>query len=93
VFQKDYAQAFGEADATFIMVPYDQSTIAATNQFSSAELVGDIQAGGREARLMETVEAGVADVAKSSKSGDLVAVLSNGGFGGFIPKLLEALKG
>jgi UDP-N-acetylmuramate: L-alanyl-gamma-D-glutamyl-meso-diaminopimelate ligase len=92
VFQKDYAEAFGEADSVFIMVPYDQSRIDAADQFSSAELVGDLASAGKQARLMESVESGVVDVAQSSRAGDLVAVLSNGGFGGFIPKLLEELK-
>lgn len=92
VFQKDYGLAFGEADSTFIAVPYDQSKIAAGDQFSSDQLVADILAHGRQAALMHSVEAGVVQVADGSRSGDLVAVLSNGGFGGFIPKLLEALK-
>lgn len=92
VFQKDYVEAFCEGDATFIAVPYDQSKIAATDQFSSDQLVSDLEGKGRSAYLMASVEEGVQQVSKFSRSGDLVAVLSNGGFGGFIPKLLEALK-
>jgi UDP-N-acetylmuramate: L-alanyl-gamma-D-glutamyl-meso-diaminopimelate ligase len=92
VFQKDYGDAFCEGDATFIAVPYDQSKIAADDQFSSDQLVSDLVTRGRSAHLMASVEEGVEQVSKFSRSGDLVAVLSNGGFGGFIPKLLEALK-
>jgi UDP-N-acetylmuramate: L-alanyl-gamma-D-glutamyl-meso-diaminopimelate ligase len=92
VFQKDYALAFGEADSIFIASPYDQTKIASDDQFSSAQLVGDLEERGKRARLMETVEAGVLEVARDSQKGDVVAVLSNGGFGGFIPKLLDALK-
>jgi UDP-N-acetylmuramate: L-alanyl-gamma-D-glutamyl-meso-diaminopimelate ligase len=92
VFQQDYAEAFGEADQVFIAAPYDQSHIDAANQFSSAQLVADLKQGGKNAQVMDTVEAGVLEVARASGAGDVVAVLSNGGFGGFIPKLLEALK-
>ncbi|MBC7692770.1 MAG: UDP-N-acetylmuramate dehydrogenase [Methylotenera sp.] len=92
VFQKDYAIAFDEADATFIMVPFDQSKISSDDQFSSDQLVDDISGRGKSGHLMNTVEEGVAQVAAFAKSGDLVAVLSNGGFGGFIPKLLDAIK-
>jgi UDP-N-acetylmuramate: L-alanyl-gamma-D-glutamyl-meso-diaminopimelate ligase len=92
VFQKDYADAFAEADAAFISTPYDQSKIAAEDHFSSDELVTDLKSGGVAAFVLPTVEEGVTQVSKFSRSGDLVAVLSNGGFGGFIPKLLEALK-
>lgn len=92
VFQKDYAHAFSEADSIVIAVPYDQSKIKPEDQFSSDELVGDLKEAGKSAQLMHTVEEGVELIASQSRQGDLVAVLSNGGFGGFIPKLLEALK-
>src|SRR5262249_29019041 len=39
IFQKDYAEAFGEADSVHIAVPYDQSKIQAHDQFSSDQLV------------------------------------------------------
>ncbi len=92
IFQKEYAEAFLEADSVFIATPYDQTKIAASDQFSSSELVADLVARKRSAEVMTTVEEGVAQVARGAQSGDLIAVLSNGGFGGFIPKLLEALK-
>jgi len=92
VFQKDYAAAFAEADATFIAVPYDQTKIPTGDQFSSDQLVDDISNQGRSAALMVNVEEGVLQVARFAKSGDLIAVLSNGGFGGFIPKLLKELE-
>jgi UDP-N-acetylmuramate: L-alanyl-gamma-D-glutamyl-meso-diaminopimelate ligase len=83
--------AFCEADATFISAPYDQTKIAADDQFSSDQLVSDLKSRGKSAELMTTVEEGVSQVSKFTRSQDLVAVLSNGGFGGFIPKLLEKL--
>ncbi len=92
VFQQDYVEAFLEGDATFIAAPYDQSKIAADDQFSSDQLVADIVRRGKTAELMMTVDEGVSQVAKYAKKGDLIAVLSNGGFGGFIPKLLKALE-
>lgn len=92
VFQADYAKAFSNADAAFISTPYDQSKISADNLFSSGELVTDLKRAGMTAFEMKSVEEGVGEVASFAKAGDVIAVLSNGGFGGFIPKLLEALK-
>ncbi len=92
VFQKDYAEAFCEAASTFIAIPFDQSNIDAKDQFSSEQLVADIRERGLEADVMVSVEEGVKQVARSASKGDLLAVLSNGGFGGFIPKLLHALQ-
>jgi UDP-N-acetylmuramate: L-alanyl-gamma-D-glutamyl-meso-diaminopimelate ligase len=92
IFQEDYARAFLEGDACFIAVPFDQSKIAAEEQFSSDQLVGDIVRLGHPARQFKEIETGVMEVAGEARPGDLIAVLSNGGFGGFIPKLLEALR-
>ncbi len=92
IFQKEYGEAFAESDIVFIAKPYDQSRIAANDQFSSEMLIEDLTRKGKNAYLMESVDLGVRQVASESRSGDLVAVLSNGGFGGFIGKLIEALK-
>lgn len=91
VFQQDYLRAFQEADVIFIAVPFDQTQIPSQDQFSSEVLVEELKKLGKDARVMGTVEAGVLSVAEYAREGDLVAVLSNGGFGGFIPKLLEVL--
>ncbi|OFZ19606.1 MAG: hypothetical protein A2X94_17345 [Bdellovibrionales bacterium GWB1_55_8] len=92
VFQADYVQAFTQGDAVFVSTPYDQSRIPESDQFSSAQLVQDLHSNQVTAFLMDTVDAGVQQVAEFSRAGDLVAVLSNGGFEGFIPKLLETLR-
>jgi len=91
VFQKNYAEALGESDIIFIASPFDQSKIALDDHFSSEVLVDDLKKKGKKAYLMPSVEEGVREVASHSQEGDLVAVLSNGGFGGFISKLLQEL--
>jgi len=91
VFQKDYAAAFQEADVIFISQPFDQTKISSEDQFSSAMLVEDLIRAGKEAYLITDIDQGVQEVARQSRQGDLVAVLSNGGFGGFIAKLLQTL--
>jgi UDP-N-acetylmuramate: L-alanyl-gamma-D-glutamyl-meso-diaminopimelate ligase len=92
VFQQEFAQAFHEAELVYIAKPYDQSKIPEADQFSSDQLVDDISRLGSPAVTFETVEAGVRQVSIDTRPGDLVAVMSNGGFEGFIPKLLEVLK-
>ncbi len=92
VFQKEYTESFDDAASVFIAVAYDQSKIPTSEQFSSQELVAGLKERGKQAAFFEGVEEGVKNVAASAQKGDVIAVLSNGGFGGFIPKLLEALK-
>jgi UDP-N-acetylmuramate: L-alanyl-gamma-D-glutamyl-meso-diaminopimelate ligase len=54
-------------------------------------LSADIAANGGSGFYLPDVESIVAKVAAEALPGDLIAVLSNGGFGGIHRKLLEAL--
>ena len=92
VFQKDYSEAFDSAEQIFICKPFDQTKIAADDQFSSDQLIDDIRRRGKKADLMDDPDRGVAQVCAALHKGDVVPILSNGGFGGFIPKLMDALK-
>jgi UDP-N-acetylmuramate: L-alanyl-gamma-D-glutamyl-meso-diaminopimelate ligase len=92
VFQKDFAKAFAEADELYIAQPYDQSKIPEDDRFSSDQLVKDVIQKGKSAHIILSADDGVAKIAHAAKKGDVIAVLSNGGFDGFIPKLLEKLK-
>lgn len=92
VFQNDYVKAFLEADVVFVASPYDQSRIDEAEKFSSLELVESLKKKGKEAFVFEKTEEGVSSVKNQARSGDLIAVLSNGSFGGFIPKLVDLLK-
>ena len=91
VFQKDYTEAFDQSAAVFVASAYDQSKIPVDQQFSSEELVAGINDRGINAHCFKEVDEGVKSVASFAQKGDLIAVLSNGGFGGFIPKLLSSL--
>ena len=92
VFQSEYVQAFEESDLIWISSPFDQSRIDTSDQFSSETLVEDLKKRGKIAHLLQSVDLGVSELAKVVKKGDLIAVLSNGGFDGLIPKFLKALE-
>jgi UDP-N-acetylmuramate: L-alanyl-gamma-D-glutamyl-meso-diaminopimelate ligase len=91
VFQKDYVQAFQQADFIFIAKPYDQSKISETDRFSSEELVEDIARSGRTAREFTGSDAIVEAVHAEARKGDVVLVMSNGAFDGIYQKLLKTL--
>lgn len=92
IFQKEYAAAFDACSEVFIAQAFNQAQIPEANQFSSQDLVGDLKGNGKNAHFFASVGDGVKAVAASCRSGDVVAVLSNGGFDGFIPKLLTQLS-
>ena len=53
---------------------------------------GELNARGVAAQQLPDVEAIVADVAAQAAAGDVLAILSNGGFGGIYEKLPAALE-
>jgi len=91
VFQKQYAESFSSAHRVFIAEPFHQAKIPEDQRFSSQSLVNDLSSKGIEAQTFSSVEAGVSRIAQDSAEGDVIVVLSNGGFGGLIPKLMEAI--
>lgn len=104
VFQSDYADAFSLADQVFIGEPYDQSRIAEEDRFSSQKLIADLRSKGvlaeilpfsqwqKEGKEEEIGLKGAQQIWSSSRPGDLLVILSNGGFYGIIPSLLKSQK-
>lgn len=92
IFQNDYVQAFQSADETLLAKAFDQSKIDEANRFSSEELVEDLLKLGKSAKVFSTAQEIVADLVQRAKRGDLIIIMSNGGFDGIYQKLIDALK-
>jgi UDP-N-acetylmuramate: L-alanyl-gamma-D-glutamyl-meso-diaminopimelate ligase len=92
VFQDDFARAFAGADEV-VLASVFRSTLAPEERLSEVQLVADLTARKVHARHLATVDSIVDAVSRDARSGDLVVVMSNGGFGGIHGKLLEALAG
>jgi UDP-N-acetylmuramate: L-alanyl-gamma-D-glutamyl-meso-diaminopimelate ligase len=90
VFQDDFARAFGTADEVVIAAVF-RSNLPESERLSAEQLVDDLRAAGRRARYILEIDDIVATIAAESRSGDVVALMSNGGFGGIHQKLLQAL--
>jgi UDP-N-acetylmuramate: L-alanyl-gamma-D-glutamyl-meso-diaminopimelate ligase len=90
VFQDDFARAFAAADEV-IIAPVFRSKLPEAERLSVPQLVRDLKCDGRSAREAESIEDIIAAIVKEHRPGDLVVVMSNGGFGGIHHKLLRAL--
>jgi UDP-N-acetylmuramate: L-alanyl-gamma-D-glutamyl-meso-diaminopimelate ligase len=90
VFQDDFARAFAGADEVVIASVF-RSSLPAEERLSEAQLVADLTSKHVHARHLPDVDAIVAAVAGEARDGDLVVVMSNGGFGGIHQKLLSAI--
>ena len=91
-FQEAYAGAFDAADQVVIAQPYSQSAIAPDDRFSSDRLVVDLTARGLDAITLPDVDSIAATLAARAQPWDVIAVLSNGGFGGLHAQLLSRLE-
>ena len=91
VFQDDFANAFAAADE-IMLAPVFRSTLPEGERLSIPRLVRDLGDRGKSARETASIDQIVDTIAREHRPGDLVVVMSNGGFGGIHRKLLQALS-
>ncbi|HYT75419.1 MAG TPA: UDP-N-acetylmuramate:L-alanyl-gamma-D-glutamyl-meso-diaminopimelate ligase [Vicinamibacterales bacterium] len=91
VFQEEFARAFNAADRVLLPDVF-RATLPDDQRLSPEQLTADLRAAGKDARYIPQVDDIVSTVAKEAKDGDLVVVMSNGGFGNIHQKLLTALE-
>ncbi|HZR24896.1 MAG TPA: UDP-N-acetylmuramate:L-alanyl-gamma-D-glutamyl-meso-diaminopimelate ligase [Vicinamibacterales bacterium] len=90
VFQDDFARAFAMADEV-VLAPVFRSKLPESERLSVPQLVCDLNARGASAREAASTDDIIATIVREHRRGDLVVIMSNGGFGGIHRKLLQAL--
>jgi len=93
VFEEKYKAAFAHADLVIIagvFNPEDAKNYG--DVLDVPKLVGEITANGTPAMTLTDADAIVAYLAPEMVDGDVVAVMSNGGFGSIHDKILEVLR-
>jgi len=90
VFQDDFAKAFSAADE-IVLAPVFRSTLPEPQRLSIPDLVRDLQGQGKSARAPASLDDIVSVIVRERRDGDLVIMMSNGGFGGIHKKLLQGL--
>jgi UDP-N-acetylmuramate: L-alanyl-gamma-D-glutamyl-meso-diaminopimelate ligase len=91
VFQTELAEALAAADFAVVAALTDVHKIPENDRLDPDRLSADIARFGGHGWYLPDVETIVAKVVEKALPGDVVAVLSNGGFGGIHQKLLDAL--
>jgi UDP-N-acetylmuramate: L-alanyl-gamma-D-glutamyl-meso-diaminopimelate ligase len=92
IFQGDFATALAAADRVVLPQVF-RASLPDAERLSPEELVADLNARGTNARYVARTEDIVDYVAREAKDGDLVVIMSNGGFDDIHQKLLRALEG
>ncbi len=91
VFQDIYPVSFDVADIVCISRPPLLDKIPPGERFSSKQLVEDLKRRGKDAHYFDDTQSIIDFLVKESRSGDLLLIMSNGGFENIHERLLKAL--
>ena len=92
VLQSDLARSLAQADQIVVANVFRSEAVPKNERLELPALASEIQQNGRPARLLADADAIVQTIAPELRRGDVVAILSNGGFGGIYEKLPARLK-
>ncbi len=92
VFQNDLAESLAVADEIVIANVFKSDAIPEKERLDIAAVADQLAKSGHHARIVADVDAIVRTAAPEMRSGDVIAILSNGGFGGIYEKLPAYLK-
>ena len=93
VFPHEYEEAFSAADYVIIANVFDADRVAQLGQpLDTHELARKIAERGKPAFCISGVDEIIRHILPELKEGDVVAIMSNGGFGGIHDRLLKALR-
>jgi UDP-N-acetylmuramate: L-alanyl-gamma-D-glutamyl-meso-diaminopimelate ligase len=92
VFQEELAKSLALADEVVIANVFKSESIPEAERLDVAAVTSSLVQHGHRARVLADVEGIVRICAPEMRRGDVVGILSNGGFGGIYEKLPAALK-
>ncbi len=92
VLQGDLARSLALADEVVVAAVFRSEAVPENERLELPELAADVQMHGGRARLAADADAIVEMIAPEMRGGDVVAILSNGGFGGIYEKLPARLR-
>ncbi len=92
VFQRELADALALADAIAIAEVARLDQLDPAVRLDPDRLMRDLQAGGRPAAYLPSVDSILDHIDKHAQPGDVVCTFSNGGFGGIHDRLLARLR-
>lgn len=92
VFQDQLANSLSIADEIVIASVFKSESIPEAERLDVNAVVAQLARNGHSARILADVESIVTTCASEMRSGDVIAILSNGGFGGIYEKFPQRLR-
>jgi UDP-N-acetylmuramate: L-alanyl-gamma-D-glutamyl-meso-diaminopimelate ligase len=91
VFENDLVTSLSVADRVIVASVYRSDAIPETQRLSPSAVVAGLTRAGKSALELPDADAIVEAIAPELRPGDVIAILSNGGFGGIYDKLPQRL--
>ena len=92
VFERELVESLALADAIVVAGVFKQESIPEGERMHPEKVVAQLVGGGHDATFYPTADAIVQQLTPRLKTGDVVAILSNGGFDGIYEKLPRQLE-
>jgi UDP-N-acetylmuramate: L-alanyl-gamma-D-glutamyl-meso-diaminopimelate ligase len=95
VLQKELVSSLALADQVIVTPIFKPEAVPEDERLTTSSVVNGVKRQGKPARELADAEAIVETITPELESGDVVAILSNGGFGGIyekLPRKLEELR-
>ncbi len=92
IFERELVEALGLADEIVLAEVFKQESIPEAERLHPEAILSGLKAAGHRAELHSNADAIVAAITPKLRSGDVVAILSNGGFDGIYEKLPGRLE-
>ena len=92
VLQSDLARSLAQADEIIVAGVFRSDAVPENERLELPALAAEIRQHGRSVRLLPDADAIVQTISPELRKGDVVAILSNGGFGGIYEKLPAKLR-
>ena len=91
IFERELVESLALADEVIMAGVFKSDAIPVLERMDPAHVIDALKGHGVPATLCHDADAIVANMAQRVRSGDVVAILSNGGFGGIYDKLPQAI--
>ncbi len=88
VFEEEYFQAFQVADHLLLPEVFNKDVLEEDERLPLDKIIGKLKALGKDVQKFDSVDEIVSYLKESAKSGDVILIMSNGGFDGIYKKLL-----
>jgi UDP-N-acetylmuramate: L-alanyl-gamma-D-glutamyl-meso-diaminopimelate ligase len=92
VLQDALARSLSLADEIIVAAIFKSEAIPEAERLDLNRVINEIQKRGKKARILADADAIVNTIAPELRERDVVAILSNGGFGGIYEKLPQRLR-